>query len=356
MQSRFDRPELDATRFFAFCAVFCHHFTLDYRRWGIIHDTGAYGMSLFFMMSAYLIVTLLIKEQRTTGTISIGAFFIRRALRIWPLYFLMLAFAVLLGHFYEPGRIPPSALTALAFGLGNVWVAHHGWALKWMQPLWSLSVEEQFYVGIPSLVKIVRRSVLIAFFLAVIAFSYATLVWLAPRGATPMVEVWVNSFVEFQFFAAGGLLALWHAGREIRLGGAARLALIGTGLALWVVAVHVCKLQDWHPISWQKLVVGYACVLIGTLALFVGVLDTTLTIPPVVRYLGKITYGLYVFHALFLWLFLDQWRRYIPLPNGGRVILAGLATVAMAMVSYQFFERPFLTLKYRFERVHSRPA
>src|SRR5438552_17688903 len=100
----FYRPELDVLRFGAFLLVFIHHgFPLtaaEYAGWGVPGvvaallasgaRAGALGVDLFFALSAYLITELLLREQRSHGTFSIRAFYVRRILRIWPLYFFAL--------------------------------------------------------------------------------------------------------------------------------------------------------------------------------------------------------------------------------------------------------------------------
>ena len=105
---RFYQPELDGLRFYAFLGVFvCHTLPFDaafYRRfhlpvpalWGAIAKSGAAGVDLFFALSAFLITSLLLREQQQTGGISLRNFYLRRILRIWPLYFLVIAIGAVL--------------------------------------------------------------------------------------------------------------------------------------------------------------------------------------------------------------------------------------------------------------------
>src|SRR5436305_10886285 len=97
---RFYRPELDGLRFFAFLGVFVFHAaprTLEfyaaagYPRWLTnllisVFGAGAYGVDLFFALSAYLITSLMLRERATTGSFDLRSFYVRRILRIWPLY------------------------------------------------------------------------------------------------------------------------------------------------------------------------------------------------------------------------------------------------------------------------------
>jgi peptidoglycan/LPS O-acetylase OafA/YrhL len=102
---RFYQPELDGLRFYAFLGVFvCHSLPYEpafYARfhlpvpwlWGAIAKSGAAGVDLFFALSAFLITSILLRERQETGGISLRRFYLRRVLRIWPLYFLLIAVA-----------------------------------------------------------------------------------------------------------------------------------------------------------------------------------------------------------------------------------------------------------------------
>src|SRR5512142_640167 len=108
-KAAFYRPELDALRFFAFLAVFVTHTVPDHMDFYAAHHishgaavvlasvggSGVFGVSLFFMLSSYLITSLLLKEQQGRGTVDLKAFYLRRILRIWPLYFFALGLAAL---------------------------------------------------------------------------------------------------------------------------------------------------------------------------------------------------------------------------------------------------------------------
>ena len=99
----FYRPELDCLRFFAFLAVFVHHsmprsveFYTSHHLPAALSNVayaGAFGVNLFFCLSAYLITELLLREKSQVGQLNVRAFYIRRVLRIWPLYFSFVLFA-----------------------------------------------------------------------------------------------------------------------------------------------------------------------------------------------------------------------------------------------------------------------
>ncbi len=117
---RFYLPELDVLRFFAFFAVFvCHvapsgpYFYESHGVLGRLGVSGAFGVDLFFTLSGYLITSLLLREREQSGDINLKAFYARRTLRIWPLYYFSLALAFLLT------QIPASIIAAPPF-LGDL--------------------------------------------------------------------------------------------------------------------------------------------------------------------------------------------------------------------------------------------
>jgi len=361
MAKRYYRPELDALRFFAFACVFIDH-QHSGRPWmQYVIDTGMFGMCIFFMLSAYLIVSILIREKETTGTVSIKRFAIRRILRIWPLYYLVLFAAYLIGLFVPSAYFGGGALFAFSFLLGNVYILSHGWIDGIISPLWSLSVEEQFYLVVPAVARLGGRTALIVISVFTILLAQATLVWEGMHGAIPIVGVWTNSFIQFQFFAAGGLIALWFHGNKLRMLLPSRCALAAFGIGSWLVASMHYHLRSFWPSTARQLVIGYMFLMIGTIAIFLSVLDLDRKIPQPLIYLGKISYGLYLFHPGFVWLLFATGSRWQVLLYFSRHPLQAIPvifmlTVAAASLSYHFFERPILKYKEKFETVRTRPA
>ncbi len=226
----------------------------------------------------YLIITILLREKETAGTVNLRAFAVRRILRIWPLYFLVLFGAYALGHFYHgSANRPGTRRPRLLFLLGNLYILHNGW-LGPVGPLWSLSVEEQFYLLVPAIVRLGGRRGILAIAIAAISFAYIVLLRLGYNGA-PSRVIWVNSFVQFQFFAAGGLMALWLYGRTVRLSLKQRAAIAIVGLALWLEAGQLFPLQTLAAARALPLVTAFLLVLLGTFLIFISILDINIPIP-----------------------------------------------------------------------------
>jgi peptidoglycan/LPS O-acetylase OafA/YrhL len=373
--ARYYRPELDVLRFIAFMFVFMTHRTdlapIDQAQHPWLHafaQIGVYGVPVFFLLSAFLITELLERERDASGGIDVRAFYVRRILRIWPLYFLVFFGLVLLNRVL-PGAGADSPAKWLFFMLfaGNWYITFNGWIEYPVNPMWSLSVEEQFYIVIPCLAMLGRRA-LAAVNVAVLALSYAVIVHYA-RGFTPTSGFsgqWTNSFVHFQFFAGGMLLALFLRGRQPNWDIATRCAMLALAVAAWLVASAVFGIKADVPQSTvAESLAGWPLVLAGAALMLVSVLGMPRRfLPAPLIYLGRISYGLYLTHIFFFWLVYDKfkpeltqacdavglgaWRDTIG------ALLAFAGTVLLASLLYRTVEMPFLRLKRRFTFVPSR--
>lgn len=373
--SRYYRPELDVLRFFAFMFVFITHRNdlapidkADHPWFHAFTMSGVYGVPLFFLLSAFLISELLERERALTGRVDARAFYTRRILRIWPLYFLVF-FGLILLNPLLPGAGVDSVGKVLAFMFfaGNWFITFNGWIEYPVNPMWSLSVEEQFYIAIPFLAMLGRRT-LIWVNIAVLAVAYGVIAWYA-NGFPPTPKFsgqWTNSFVQFQFFAGGMLLALFLRGKRPDWSMTARVALFASGVALWIVANKGLGITAEFPRSTiLESLIGWPMVLAGCVLMLVSMLGMpTRYVPRWLAYLGRISYGMYLIHIFFFWIVYDKARPLLTqlttdagIPgwrdNIGQAI-AFIATVALASLLYRFYEMPFLRLKRRFTVVPSR--
>jgi peptidoglycan/LPS O-acetylase OafA/YrhL len=366
-QQRYYRPELDVLRFFAFFLVFLSHvvpgdpvlFEQAYLP-PVVADLiisiaagGAFGVDLFFALSSFLITTLLLRERDACGTLDIRSFYLRRILRIWPLYFtFLLAVPPLLRYCLPDEQLPLQYTLAFALLAGNWACVLWGYPHSVAGPLWSVSIEEQFYLSWP---LIMRRwadhIVIVAAALLVLAFISRS--WLVVHGAVHP-QIWCNTLARLDPIAGGAILAVCLERRPMVLAATGRMVLLLLGAGMLAAAGR------YGDFVGTKALITFPAVTAACVALILATVG--LQIPSgrkrvfgALTYLGRISYGLYVFH----WMFVVGFQvaaAHAPAARLTRAMAALLATTAAAAISYHWFERPFLQLKDRLARVKSRPT
>jgi peptidoglycan/LPS O-acetylase OafA/YrhL len=362
----FYRPELDVLRFLAFLMVYVHHATpvpanASHALKAMIYGLQ-FGVSLFFALSAYLITELLQLEKTRTGTINIKAFYIRRILRIWPLYLSVLTAGFVVSHLHLPhiylgSTIPTSGFLAYIFLVGNWYTAFSGFLLLGLGHLWSISVEEQFYLLWPSFIRLTtRRSFALVCFLVWIV-SQMVLIYICLRHRPSEPTVWVNSFTQAPFFALGAGLSILLHGRSPKLSSSARVLMGIIALALLFAATFAFNTGD--PRGTSSIVRTYPGYLIASVAaillLFSFLGYSRFGELRSLCYLGKISYGLYVYHFPCLMIMSRVVLHFAPRHSLIVIFIGGmLSTVIVASLSYKYFESPLLRFKERFEIVKSR--
>lgn len=318
------RPELDGLRAIAITLVLvCHTF------YGRYVPLGSAGVTLFFTLSGFLITRLLLEETADRGRISLSGFYARRARRLLPALFVMLA--VVLGLATLDG-VRPSWVTItliLTYAANLSWVQQHG--QPGLTHMWTLSVEEQFYLLWPLAILLVHR-------LARQPRRVLTLVaWAGIAvGATTRVVAYGTGHAGFAYLATparadamlvGALAALYvTSGRQLPTWSvpAALAALVAVGLlpgaGLYVVAPTV--------IPWL------------TAAVLLVIADRSvraLRWAPMTA-LGRVSYSLYLWHLpvlFFLW-----W-----LPTDLRVAIVWPLALGIAVLSRRYVELPFLRIR-----------
>ena len=359
-------PGLNGLRFLAAYSVIIHHIEFFKLKAGLsnvaqlpaIQALGRYGVVCFFVLSGFLITFLLLREREQTGGIRIGRFYVRRILRIWPLYYFVLALgavaALNLSGFGDLDGMFDGYLGAklalYVFFLPNLAAAFLG-AVPFLGPLWSVGVEEQFYLMWPVVLKWFGRSC--AVFMALfILFFILVRVFQDYLFTSELVKTFLF-MLRLECMALGGLAAwVLHERKEKILNivyqrGCQLLLLLGLGLSL---AFN----PDYG--AFDNLVYG---LLFGALILnLVSNRSSYIKLEgPVLDYLGRISYGLYMYHSLVIVAVLElMLLMHVRDGAAGTVLLYALSTcftIAAASVSYFGFEQRFLSLKKRFTVVGS---
>ncbi len=364
----FYRPELDVLRFFAFFGVFLFHFNhpMDfYVQHGIpkavalaatgLIEGGVFGVDLFFVLSAYLITELLLREKEVTGALDVKGFYLRRILRIWPLYFFYIGLA-LIPVFNPDHAFTWRQATAFVFLAGNWSVIAWGWPIhSIIGPLWTVSIEEQFYLVWPPVVRNLSRGSLASAAIGMLAISNLTrITMIALHGG--MNSVWCNTLGRLDPIAAGILVAVMLHGTLPKLSIGRRIGMLLVGSLPLALVANYWKIHEPERLEWAPTLLGFPVVAISCTILMIAMLGIGLRMPRPLCYLGKISYGLYVYHALgnvLSNILIPVHSAFIQLAL--RPIMALAITVILASTSYVVLESPFLRLKRRFAHIESRP-
>ena len=333
MTDRGHRASLDGLRFLAFLAVFWFHARPDRCPWG----WG--GVRVFFALSGFLIARILIRGETGDRGADLRRFYIRRTLRIFPLYYAIVLWIWINGELTQD-------LWYLAY-LPNVKAYLDSNFNPMLGHFWTLGVEEQFYILFPLLLLTTPGRFRVALLVALIAGSAGFQAYAHDWMKMPWAK-WLLPYCG-EDLAWGALAGLIELRTRTRRGVATALVVAGSGmLGLgWLLNEHrVAGLA-----SWAQDDLSPTCYGIGGAALVFGLWRTTnpvltwpLSVAPV-AYLGRISYGLYAFHVPVLhggWTNAIPYAFFIPQPYRD----LGW-TIVLAAVSWRFFEGQINRLKDR---------
>jgi peptidoglycan/LPS O-acetylase OafA/YrhL len=320
----------------------------------VIFHNFAFGVDIFFLISGFLITYLLLSEQEKTGKVNVLKFYIRRAFRIWPLYFFMILTGPLLSYFFfeqSPGY------GMHFFFLGNFDIINEGMKSVSTNHLWSICIEEHFYLFVPLLIAFIPVKRLPQFLFGIIFISILFRAYMALYTENYGMALYVHTLSRIDVLALGSLFGWLHYHK--RLSFTAPLA-----IRLMVYALFV----------FMFLNVDYAecgTLFTATIKKYFFVLTTAWLIgnflfhpkslikvrkENFLHHLGKASYGIYMFNPVIVFLALklfnaDTLNNYIIY-----FIAVNIAVFGLSLLSYHFFEMPFLALKEKYAVVKSGDA
>ncbi|MDG2002415.1 MAG: acyltransferase [Novosphingobium sp.] len=311
---------------------------------------GHYGVRLFFVISGFLITRILLSHRLATGdegrgTIAI-AFYARRCLRIMPVYYLALLVMSALASVRE--TIGWHAL----FGSNILFALRNDWYPPVTAHLWTLGVEEQFYIIWPLLILFLPRRWIVPLLFAGILASIAgreVMEHLQPEGLAAAVLMPFS----IDALAAGALLGIFDlAGKGgARLRAIPRWALFAISLVLIAIVVSDAARSISIWANDVLLIVPMGLAVLAANAGIGGVAGAFLSLGPL-RYLGRISYGVYLWHNPMYFLVGVTWPKLglspEVAPQSYMIVAASLATLVVAALSWRLFEQPINGLKRRF--------
>ncbi|HEY9681254.1 MAG TPA: acyltransferase [Oculatellaceae cyanobacterium] len=355
---------LDALRFLAANAVIAHHLEQTKSMCGlhaywdnpVLPPLGPCGVQFFFVLSGFIITYMLLNEKHDTGTIDLKRFYIRRALRIWPLYYLMVGLA----FFAVPFMIHFPEDSLLGFYQVNLrdnfwhFIPYYvfflpNFAILPLTPvigasqLWSLGVEEQFYLIWPILLRIFAKVPLLSF-IFVLLIRYLLIAYCIQNhldNPNYIINRW-----SADCFAVGGVTAYTFVCTNGGTAWPSKKELLNLVIAVVPAFLLIVNSFAWEPGLY--LMEGSAAVIF-----FAARSRAWGGLYGLMEKMGKYSYGIYMYHPVVL-NFLLSLMIHMPFKDNDFAlwILNGLTfglTWLCAWYSYNYYELPFLKLKEKWE-------
>ena len=312
------------------------------------------GVSMFFALSGFLITYLLLEEKKT-GNISVKNFYIRRVLRIWPLYYAYMILSLLTLIKFTEQTINSTILFYIFFFFYFSFII--GTAIDFISHYWSLGVEEQFYSFWPWLIRRGGGNTLI-----MTVLICAGLILL--KTAIRIYDIQYNNgniglaysilhTTRFQCMLIGAVGAILYFQQNKWF-----LMLTNNYFVQSIawLAIVLAAVNQFHIISFLDNEIF--CVV--TLVVIIGQIKTEKRIVnlnhPVFDFVGKISYGIYVIHPLVIFYLakaIHFSNSQLPLNYLIIYIVVFIAVISIAYLSYKYFEKPFLSLKLKYSIVRS---
>ncbi len=349
-------PGLDGLRACAVAAVLAYHTDMSWAKGGFL------GISLFFTLSGFLITSILLRMHESTGTISLRTFWTRRYRRLLPAAYLTLAGVVVFGATVatrQQLKNLPGAVTSAVFQVANWFFmfADQSYVNLFTAPspvqhFWSLAIEEQFYVVMPIVLILLLRRVrsmrsVAAVFASAAAASALLMVALYERGAS-LDRLYYGTDTRVAEILVGCVAAVVLYKRPLGgLSTSARRLWAGAGLAAFALTIASWSVVGiTSPMLWRGGFLVYALL---SLVLILSVLHHVGPVASLVRTrpfaaVGRISYGLYLFHwPIYLWLDADR-TGLAPWPL---FAVRVAVTAVVAELSFHLLEMPIRDRRVR---------
>lgn len=338
--------ELDGIRALAALIVLLTHFYTYFRPLSWTNLTGKVGLfghcgvSIFFVLSGYLITRILLSTKDQKGYFY--NFYIRRTLRIFPLYYFFLLFFYFIFPFVIDEPVISLSQQLYYWFYLQDFALTFNWNAKGLELFWTLAVEEHFYLFWPFLIYYLPKKHILKVIIAIVAVSIVIRLILTANGYV----VYYFTFSRMDELALGSLLAYLNLGEPNPKVAKLCLGVFSlTMLPSFILWFKFSGQPGMQVLKYPIIAIGFSCFIGYVLSVSKGHPLKWVLQNPFLSYTGKISYGLYIYHTICFLLIFKYLNTGLPVVN---FLLSFSLVYLIAGLSYKYFESPLLRLKDRF--------
>jgi len=319
---------------------------------------GHIGVSVFFSLSGFLITYLLLEEKKYFNKVDFKDFYLRRILRIWPLYFMV----ILIGFFIYPGVVSAKPLLLSVFFLPNI-AFTLGLLPAIFDPIWSVGIEEQFYIFHPHFFRIKKNEHILYALILFIALFFGIIAFVKHlHSNNTALSNWFY-FARYDDMMIGAVVAVIYFNTKNQTFDFVFQKMFNAVFNKYVQVFLLIAFVVFAVFS-QIYTIPQADVVLASISalLIVNLCETETSILSLdykpFQFTGRISYGIYLLHKFPLLLVVYLVNKYLGtqsliLQNIVIYIATFVAATGVAAISYYGYERYFLLLKKRFQKVHN---
>lgn len=354
---------LNGLRAIASLAVVFSHLTLELEKFNLSpyllgknaagkpmsYQLASHGVTIFFVLSGFLITYLIQLEKEKTNTIAVKKFYLRRILRIWPLYYLYFILAIVSAVIFSIDFNSSSILFYVFFTANIPFILNM--SLPFLHHYWSIGVEEQFYLFWPWLNKVINKNIIKKILVLIIIINVVRIViWFT----VPYTELAIATLVNrFDCMMIGGVGAFYFKKNNYLF-----MTLVDNKVSQ-CIALFILLLVGLNSFHINSIIDTWILSLVA-LILIVGQINIKNRIinldTSIFNFLGKISYGVYVYHPLIIF-YLSFALKDVELSTFWKYVvvysLVFSTTILVSYISFEYFEKWFRIEKDKYAIVKS---
>lgn len=347
-------PQIDGLRFVAVFGVMLQHWTSQNFQSSYVlgHIPFGAGVNLFFVISGFLISYILLKkkqeitENSTTFLKEIGNFYVKRTLRIFPIYYLLIILLIIFSY----DQIKAYLIYLITYSV-NWYIVYNKIFIGNKSHLWSLAVEEQFYLIWPFIILLIPKRFILTSIIVAVLVSLVSKVYFynSPYG----MGVNGATFSCFDSFGFGAIIAyfnfFYQSKFDVRMFKYLLYLSILVYILLFINPMFMGQTERTLFFNFSTSVIFFFFVFIASNNGFSGGFKSFLE-NKIILYFGKISYGLYIYHNFIPDIYFSGLNKFLPNMKGDfdLFLIYFTLTLIVSIISWNLIEKPLLGLKRHF--------